>query len=162
MVADALGVSVAGSASDPEDALVGHLATRDLLVLLDNCEHLIEAVASFAETVLGRCAGVRILATSREALAVPGEIQLPVAPLAVPDELTLAGRVPEFAAARLFLDRAAAAMPELEFDDAALRAVGLICQRRTVSRWRWSWRRPAWRACRRWSWRTGCTTGSRR
>jgi predicted ATPase len=128
-VADALGVSVAGSASDPEDALVGHLATRDLLVLLDNCEHLIEAAASFAETVLGRCAGVRILATSREALAVPGEIQLPVAPLAVPDELTPAGRVPEFAAARLFLDRAAAAMPELEFDDAALRAVGLICQR---------------------------------
>jgi len=129
-VADALGVSVAGGpAGDPDDALVGHLTTRDVLLVLDNCEHLIDAVASFAETVLGRCAGVRILTTSPEALAVPGELQLPVAPLPVPQEQTPAREVPEFAAARLFLDRAAAVTPELVFDDGDLAAVGIICQR---------------------------------
>ena len=68
----------------PLDVLVGRLAQRNMLVVLDNCEHLIDPVTSLVETVLERCPEVRVLATSREALAVPGELQFPVAPLAVP------------------------------------------------------------------------------
>ncbi len=72
---------------------------------------------------------MRILATSRKALAVPGEVQLPVTPLAVPVPDTPAGQVADFAAARLFLDRAAAVVPDLVFDPDALGAVALICRR---------------------------------
>ena len=67
-----------------------------MLIVLDNCEHLIEPVAALVQTILERCPRVRILATSREALAVPGEVQLPVAPLPVPDRSTAAERVAEF------------------------------------------------------------------
>ena len=86
-VADALGVSIEGgtAAHRPRDVLIGHLRTRNTLLLLDNCEHLIEPVAALAETIMSRCAEVQIIATSREALAVPGEVQLPVAPLPVPE-----------------------------------------------------------------------------
>ena len=65
----------------------------DVLIVLDNCEHLIEPVAALVQAILERCPGVRILATSREALAVPGEVQLPVAPLPVPSEETPPERV---------------------------------------------------------------------
>jgi DNA-binding SARP family transcriptional activator len=75
-VADALGVSIEGgtAAHRPRDVLIGHLRTRNALLVLDNCEHLIEPVAALAETILSRCAEVQIIATSREALAVPGEV----------------------------------------------------------------------------------------
>src|SRR4051812_33685075 len=86
-VADALGVSIEGgtAALQPRDVLVGHLRARSILLLLDNCEHLIEPIASLVEAVLDRCPDVRIIATSREALAVPGEVQLLVSPLPVPE-----------------------------------------------------------------------------
>jgi DNA-binding SARP family transcriptional activator len=85
-VADALGLSIEGGTAvhHPLDVLAGRLAQRNMLVVLDNCEHLIDPVTSLVETVLERCPEVRILATSREALALPGELQFPVAPLAVP------------------------------------------------------------------------------
>ncbi len=130
-VADALGLSIEGGTVThrPTDVLIGHLARRRMLLVMDNCEHLLEPVASLIETILGRCAGVRVLATSREALAVQGEVQLPVAPLPVPPPDTPAPRVPDFAAAQLFLDRARAVRPDVGDDADALAAVGLICQR---------------------------------
>ena len=114
-VADALGVSIEGgtAAHRPRDVLIGHLRTRNTLLVLDNCEHLIEPVAALAETILSRCAEVQIIATSREALAVPGEVQLPVAPLPVPAPGTPPGDIAAFASAELFLDRALAAAPDL-------------------------------------------------
>jgi predicted ATPase len=130
-VADALGLSIEGGTATyhPRDVLVAQLAGLDVVVVMDNCEHLIESVASLVETVLGRCPRVRVLATSREALAVPGEVQLPVVPLAVPQEGTPLGQVPGHAAARLFLDRAEAASPGSSFDPGALAAVADICRR---------------------------------
>ena len=130
-VADALGVSIEGgtAAHRPRDVLIGHLRTRNTLLVLDNCEHLIEPVAALAETILSRCAEVQIIATSREALAVPGEVQLPVAPLPVPAPGTPPGDITAFASAELFLDRALAATPDLILDTQTLAAVGVICQR---------------------------------
>ena len=130
-VADALGLSIEGGTvtHNPTDVLTGLLGRRGMLLVMDNCEHLLEPVASMIETILGRCPGVRILATSREALAVPGEVQLPVAPLPVPPLGTEASRVPDFAAAQLFRDRAVAVRPDVGDNDDALTAVGLICQR---------------------------------
>jgi len=129
--ADGLGLSIEGGtvAHRPRDVLVGRLTGRDMLIVLDNCEHLIEPVASLVQAILERCPNVRILATSREALAVPGEVQLAVAPLPVPSEQTPSERVPEFSAARLFLDRAAAVRPDLTADGPALDAVAVICRR---------------------------------
>jgi predicted ATPase/DNA-binding SARP family transcriptional activator len=130
-VADALAVSIEGgtAAHRPRDVLIGHLRTRNTLLVLDNCEHLIEPVAALAETILSRCAEVQIIATSREALAVPGEVQLPVAPLPVPAPGTPPGDIAAFASAELFLDRALAATPDLILDMQTLAAVGVICQR---------------------------------
>ena len=130
-IADALGVSIEGgtAAHRPRDVLIGHLRTRNALLVLDNCEHLIEPVAALAETILSRCAEVQIIATSREALAVPGEVQLPVAPLPVPAPGTPPGGITAFASAELFLDRALAATPDLILDTQTLAAVGVICQR---------------------------------
>src|SRR4051812_28492330 len=91
-VADALEVSIAGGTAThrPTEVLIGHLAGRRLLLLLDNCEHVIDSVAALAEEVLARCPGVTILTTSREVLAVPGEVQLPILPLATPPPDTVA------------------------------------------------------------------------
>lgn len=81
----------------PLDRLAEHCARRRLLLLLDNCEHVVEAAAELAERLLTHCPGVRILATSREPLGVPGETLRPVEPL--PDPVAL----------RLLADRGAAA-----------------------------------------------------
>ncbi|MDK9498301.1 BTAD domain-containing putative transcriptional regulator [Streptomyces katrae] len=84
---------------DPLDRLTEHCSRRRLLLLLDNCEHVIGAAAHLAERLLTHCPGVRILATSREPLGVPGEFLRPVEPL--PDPVAL----------RLLGDRGAAARP---------------------------------------------------
>ncbi|MEU9255207.1 BTAD domain-containing putative transcriptional regulator [Streptomyces sp. NPDC048270] len=85
------------SGDDPLDRLAEHCARRRLLLLLDNCEHVVEAAAELAERLLVHCPGIRILATSREPLGVPGETLRPVEPL--PDPVAL----------RLLADRGAAA-----------------------------------------------------
>ncbi|MFF4591060.1 BTAD domain-containing putative transcriptional regulator [Streptomyces sp. NPDC001388] len=84
---------------DPVALLVEYCAPRGLLLILDNCEHVIDAAATLAETLLTRCPGLTILATSREPLGVPGESVRPVEPL-LPDQ-----------AHRLFRERAAAVRP---------------------------------------------------
>ena len=64
--------------------LAGRPGGRRLLLVLDNCEHLLDACAALADTLLRACPGVRILATSRQALGMPGEVAAPVPPLALP------------------------------------------------------------------------------
>ncbi|MFI6640096.1 AfsR/SARP family transcriptional regulator [Streptomyces sp. NPDC050504] len=88
-----------GHADDPVARLVEHCARRDMLLVLDNCEHVIGAAADLAQTLLTRCPGLRVLATSREPLGVPGESVRPVGPLPTP------------AALRLLAERGAAANP---------------------------------------------------
>ncbi|KOV23355.1 hypothetical protein ADK90_08780, partial [Streptomyces sp. XY413] len=91
-------------------------AHRSLLLVLDNCEHVVEAAAELTERLLTHCPGVRVLATSRERLAIPGETVRPVEPLA-PDP-----------AHRLFADRGAAARAGFTVDEDPA-AVAEICAR---------------------------------
>ena len=113
------------------DAVGNHLATKSSLVLLDNCEHLLGAVAPMVADLLGRCERVRILATSREPLGVPGEVTWPVPSLPVPDEVSskaleqLAGND----AVRLFVERARLARPSFVLTPANAAAVGEIMRR---------------------------------
>ncbi|MFF3426320.1 BTAD domain-containing putative transcriptional regulator [Streptomyces sp. NPDC002602] len=101
---------------DPLARLVEHCGRRDLLLLLDNCEHVVEAAAVLAERLLTHCPGVQILATSREPLGVPGESLRPVEPL--PDPVAL----------RLLADRGAAARPGFRVEDDPA-AAAEICRR---------------------------------
>ena len=110
----AVGVPIPASRS-AQEALVAHLATRETLLVLDNCEHLIDSCARLAEDILRAGPGARVLATSRE-------------PLRCADEV--AWRVPSLAEAELlFCERAAAARPGFDAADDAAGAVGEICQR---------------------------------
>ncbi|WP_223774283.1 BTAD domain-containing putative transcriptional regulator [Streptomyces sp. 135] len=101
---------------DPVARLVEHCAGRRMLVILDNCEHVVEAAARLADELLGRCPGLTVLATSREPLGVPGESLRPVEPL------------PEPVAVRLFAERGAAARPGFTVDDDPA-AAAEICRR---------------------------------
>jgi predicted ATPase/DNA-binding SARP family transcriptional activator len=98
-------------------ALASAIGSRTLVILLDNCEHVIAHAARVAAELVGACPNLRILATSREGLGIPGEVLSPVAPL---------GRD---AAIQLFVERANAADPTLRFDAAASSAVADICAR---------------------------------
>src|SRR5512144_3292464 len=95
----------------PTERLVAHLRDRQLLLVLDNCEHVQEAAAALAAELLSSCPDVRVLVTSRHALALPGELVLTVPPLPMPGPGTAAGS-PEslmhYDAVRLFVDRATA------------------------------------------------------
>ncbi|MFJ9943565.1 AfsR/SARP family transcriptional regulator [Streptomyces erythrochromogenes] len=101
---------------DPLDRLAEHCAHRSLLLVLDNCEHVVEAAAELAERLLTHCPGVQILATSREPLGVPGETLRPVEPL--PDPIAL----------RLLADRGAAARAGFTVDEDPA-AAAEICRR---------------------------------
>ncbi|WP_043684204.1 BTAD domain-containing putative transcriptional regulator [Streptomyces xylophagus] len=108
---------LASPQDDPVALLLEHCAARGRLLILDNCEHVIDAVADLAETLLTRCPGLTILATSREPLGVPGESVRPVEPL-VPDQ-----------AHRLFAERAAAVRPDAGTVLQDTEAVAEICRR---------------------------------
>jgi predicted ATPase/tetratricopeptide (TPR) repeat protein len=125
-----LGVPLDGSGAerDVRQRLTSFLARRQMLLLVDNCEHVVDAAASLIDDILGRCPDVTVIATSREALAVPDEVQVIVAPLATPPEGTPSGRVLEYPAAQLFAERARALRPGLVFDGDDLSAVGHICR----------------------------------
>ncbi|MGW4062637.1 BTAD domain-containing putative transcriptional regulator [Amycolatopsis sp. NPDC004747] len=100
------------------DVLVSELGGRDSLLLIDNCEHLIDAVAHLVATLLPRCPGLRVLATSREPLAVDGEALVPLGPLALPGPDL--DDVSEVASVRLFTERAAAVRPGFKVDETTL------------------------------------------
>ena len=106
----ALGIRSARGGS-PTERLVAHLRDRQLLLVLDNCEHVQEAAAALAGQLLSACPGVRLLVTSRHALSLPGELVLTVPPLPMPGPGQPAGS-PEalmhYDAVRLFVDRATA------------------------------------------------------
>lgn len=129
-VADALGIPLDGAAADRalRDRLLTLLARRKILLLLDNCEHLVDEVASLVEDILGRCPNVTVLATSREALAVPDEVQVTVGPLETPPQDARPGEVLSYPAAQLFAERARALRPGLVFNDEALDAIGTIAR----------------------------------
>ncbi|MFI6207658.1 AfsR/SARP family transcriptional regulator [Streptomyces sp. NPDC051041] len=137
LVAATLGVrDDAGSGSSPggrphplPDRLTDALGGRRLLLVLDNCEHVIEAVAGLARALLRHAPGVRILATSQEPLDVAGEHVWPVPPLDLPDPAASAADLARSSAVRLFLARARATLPGFELTDDNAVAVAAICRR---------------------------------
>ncbi len=109
------------------DAVVTALADKNALLVLDNCEHVLEAAARLSHEVVAACPGVRMLATSRQALGVPGETAWPVLPLSLPNPDDPVGQE-ESDAVSLFADRARAAKPTFAVGaDAAL--VARLCGR---------------------------------
>ncbi|MGW0201075.1 AfsR/SARP family transcriptional regulator [Nonomuraea sp. NPDC003201] len=102
------------------DVLVGELGGRESLLLVDNCEHLIDAVAHLVAALLPRCPGLRVLATSREPLAIDGEALVPLAPLALPAPDDSVEQAREAASVRLFTERAAAVRPGFAVDETTL------------------------------------------
>jgi predicted ATPase len=113
------------------DAIAAELAPRELLLVLDNCEHVIGASAALADALLRSAPRLTILATSREPLRVPGEVVFRVPSLAIPDPD--AAEVPEallsYEAVRLFVERAGAVSPGFRLDESNAGAVARICHR---------------------------------
>ncbi|HSA50004.1 MAG TPA: BTAD domain-containing putative transcriptional regulator, partial [Yinghuangia sp.] len=133
-VLSALGLREAGlnplSANPGDDAtkrLLSGLASRKLLLILDNCEQIVVEVARLAHAILGACPGVRILATSREALGITGETLCPVPTLAVPDAESPLDAAVAAPVVRLFADRAVAVRPDFTVDAGNLPTVLGIC-----------------------------------
>jgi predicted ATPase/DNA-binding SARP family transcriptional activator len=118
----------ADKAGDPVDRLCAALVDRDAVLILDNCEHVIDAAANLAARLLTDCPKVKILATSREPLQIPGETLHVVAPLAAPRESDIPEISTTYPAMRLFADRAAAVLPGFELDASNARAVASICR----------------------------------
>lgn len=109
------------------DAVVDHLHDRSVLLVLDNCERLLDAVAETAATLLQRAPGVALLATSREPLGISGEILWPTRPLSIPDESSDTSFA-DSDAVQLFADRAKAVDPKFSLEDSGP-LVGEICRR---------------------------------
>jgi len=110
------------------DALVDQLSTMEVLLVLDNCEHVAAACAALVHEVLSACADVRVLATSRAALGIAGELDYTLEPLAIPTEAASAEEVEQFACVQLFLERGRAARRDLTADGQELKTVGRICR----------------------------------
>jgi predicted ATPase/DNA-binding CsgD family transcriptional regulator len=113
------------------ETLVDYLKPRNVLLVLDNCEHLIGACASFAEALLRRCPDLRVLATSREALGVAGETLFDVPPLSLPDphHLQAAEGLPHYEASRLFVERARMVRPDFSVTGGNAMTIAQICYR---------------------------------
>jgi predicted ATPase/DNA-binding SARP family transcriptional activator len=121
---DTVGDTAGGAAG----RLCAFIADRDAVLILDNCEHVIDAAAALAARLLADCPRVRVLATSREPLQIPGEVLQVVAPLAIPDEADLPVVSSGYAAVRLFKDRAAAVLHGFELTEGNGEAVARICR----------------------------------
>ncbi len=109
--------------------LCAHLKEHKLLFVLDNCEHLVGACASLADALLRGAPGVRILATSREALHIRGEQTYPVLPLAVPDPKAGVEALLRSDAVQLFVERARLQKPSFELTEREAPAVAELCAR---------------------------------
>ncbi len=129
-VADTLGVPDQ-SARPPLAAVTDYLRDRRLLLVLDNCEHLLRASAALADALLRSCPGVRLLATSRQPLGIDGEFVLPVPPLSLPDPDRVTGpeALMRYEAVNMFVERAVSALPDFRFDETNAAAVARICER---------------------------------
>jgi predicted ATPase/DNA-binding SARP family transcriptional activator len=118
----------ADMAGDPLDRLCAALSDRDAVLILDNCEHVIDAAATLTARLLRDCPQVKLLATSREPLQIPGETLHVVAPLAAPKEADVPEVSTTYPAVRLFADRAAAVLPGFELSQDNAAAVASICR----------------------------------
>ncbi|WP_406318906.1 winged helix-turn-helix domain-containing protein [Streptosporangium sp. NBC_01639] len=130
-ILDALGLRETGfqplRVPDPTERLVSALAGRELLLILDNCEHVVTAAATLARRLLGECPGLSVLATSREPLGITGETLVPLAPLDTPPPDSPPSAALSYPAVRLFADRAAAVQQGFEVRRDNVETVTRIC-----------------------------------
>ena len=112
-----------------EASVLETIRGKQLLLVFDNCEHLLEPTATLAEQVLRACPDVRILATSREGLGVAGEQVWPLRSLSVPDRGAAPDELEGVAAVQLFVERARAALPTFRLDESSASSVAEICRR---------------------------------
>lgn len=136
-VTGALGV-IEETARPILESLINYIRARRLLILLDNCEHVVAACAALAERLLQTCPELRVMATSREALNLPGEVVWLVPSLSVPSaelhgwsgaSIHGTSGLLDFEAVRLFVDRARAASADFTFGDSNATAVAQACRR---------------------------------
>jgi predicted ATPase/DNA-binding SARP family transcriptional activator len=118
--------------AEPMDRLIAAIREREALLILDNCEHVIESAAAFAHRVLGECRRLRILATSREPLGITGEALWLVEPLALPEGDARPGEIESSPAVQLLRDRAAAVRKDLavryQLDGRTLSTMARVCR----------------------------------
>ena len=114
--------------AEPADRLIAAIRERETLLILDNCEHVIESAAPFAHRALGECQRLRILATSREPLGITGEALWLVEPLALPAEDAGPGEIESSQAVRLLRDRAGAVRKDLATDARTLSNMARVCR----------------------------------
>ena len=112
-----------------DESVLDYLAAKRLLLVLDNCEHLLDAVARLVDAIEHRCPRVSVLATSREALGLAGERIVAVPPLGVPAADADGDELRQAEAVCLFWDRASAAKRDFALTDRNLGAVGVLCRR---------------------------------
>jgi len=129
-VASVLGVSAqeAREGHGETDVLVDYLRDKSLLLVIDNCEHLVEACAEFAEILLKGCPQVKLLATSREDLRIPGETVIQVSPMELPPHETAVEHLETYEAIGLFVERAYSARRGFELTPDNSVAVTQICR----------------------------------
>ncbi len=113
----------------PTERLVAYLRDRQLLLVLDHCEHLLESSAALVHQLHRQCPGVAVLATSRSPLGIDDELVRPLAALSVPVASSSADSIASSPAVQLFLARAAGQVPNLRLDDANCADISEICRR---------------------------------
>lgn len=113
------------------ERIAGYLGSEPVLLVFDNCEHVVDAIAPVVDALLRASASVSVLATSREPLGVPGEQVWPLPPLSVPPDPRTAGvdAVEKYDAVRLFVDRATRARPDFDLTAELAPVVAEICDR---------------------------------
>jgi predicted ATPase/class 3 adenylate cyclase len=111
------------------DVVMDWMRDKEVLFILDNCEHVIDACAQFANTILQNCRGVRILASSREALGIAGEVTYRVPSLPTPNETLDAHQLETFDSVQLFIQRATLTLPTFQLTDDNASFVAQICRR---------------------------------
>jgi predicted ATPase/DNA-binding CsgD family transcriptional regulator/Tfp pilus assembly protein PilF len=111
------------------DTMIDHLRHRQVLVVLDNCEHLVDVVAALAEALLHRCPDLRVVVTSRQPLGIGGEVVWPVPPLSLPPVQAPVEDLGGYEAVRLFAERAAGVEPGFGLDRGIAVVVADICRR---------------------------------
>jgi predicted ATPase/class 3 adenylate cyclase/DNA-binding XRE family transcriptional regulator len=127
-IIQALGYMESGNNS-PEDQLKESIGQKQMLIVLDNCEHLIEKVASIASSLLSACPRLKMLATSRESLRIPGEWLYPVPAFDIPIETDTINldNAPDFPALMLFVERARAVRPDFKLTTDNIQTIAAIC-----------------------------------